>query len=293
MLNRRSNRRKGSIRMKETPSHRRATLFAEPLLMPRTVWEQVSSDLPAAPAALACLKAEADRWLGLEPLTVTAKQTPPPSGDLHDYTSMAPYFWPNPETTDGLPYIRRDGETNPEFYTLDNARLEKLCAAVPALILYHNVTGSEPHAEKAAELLRAWFLAPATRMNPNLRHAQFIRGVTDGRGIGIIDTNSLIFLLDAVTRLPASSYWTEEDYRQLQSWFAAYTGWLTLHPFGLQEESEPNNHGSWYDARSSRFPAFPAVRNKLPGGWNGPSNVSGSRSARTGASRESSPVRFP
>ena len=64
--------------MKETPSHRRAALFAEPLLMPRTVWEQVSSDLPAAPAALACLKAEADRWLGLEPLTVTAKQTPPP-----------------------------------------------------------------------------------------------------------------------------------------------------------------------------------------------------------------------
>ena len=82
--------------MKETPSHRRAALFAEPLLMPRTVWEQVSSDLSAAPAALACLKAEADRWLGLEPLTVTAKQTPPPSGDLHDYTSKAPYFWPNP-----------------------------------------------------------------------------------------------------------------------------------------------------------------------------------------------------
>ena len=242
--------------MKETPSHRRAALFAEPLLMPRTVWEQVSSDLPAAPAALACLKAEADRWLGLEPLTVTAKQTPPPSGDLHDYTSMAPYFWPNPETTDGLPYIRRDGETNPEFYTLDNARLEKLCAAVPALILYHNVTGSEPHAEKAAELLRAWFLAPATRMNPNLRHTQFIRGVTDGRGIGIIDTNSLIFLLDAVTRLPASSYWTEDDYRQLQSWFAAYTGWLTLHPFGLQEESEPNNHGSWYDAQVIAFSRF-------------------------------------
>lgn len=93
-------------------------------------------------------------------------------------------------------------------------------------------------------------------MNPNLRHAQFIRGVTDGRGIGIIDTNSLIFLLDAVTRLPASSYWTEDDYRQLQSWFAAYTGWLTLHPFGLQEESEPNNHGSWYDAQVIAFSRF-------------------------------------
>lgn len=35
--------------MKETPSHRRAALFAEPLLMPRAVWEQVSSDLPGGP----------------------------------------------------------------------------------------------------------------------------------------------------------------------------------------------------------------------------------------------------
>jgi hypothetical protein len=36
------------------------------------------------------------------------------SGDKHDYMSIAPYFWPDPAKPDGLPYIRRDGEVNPE-----------------------------------------------------------------------------------------------------------------------------------------------------------------------------------
>jgi hypothetical protein len=45
-----------------------------------------------------------------------------------------------------------------------------------------------PHAEKAAALVRAFFLDPATRMNPNLDYAQFIPGVNTGRGIGLIET---------------------------------------------------------------------------------------------------------
>jgi len=38
----------------------------------------------------------------------------PPSGDKHDYMSIAPYFWPDPKKPDGLPYIRHDGKVNPE-----------------------------------------------------------------------------------------------------------------------------------------------------------------------------------
>ena len=52
----------------------------------------------------------ADEHLKKGPYSVTYKKALPPSGDKHDYISMGPYWWPNPKTADGLPYIRRDGE---------------------------------------------------------------------------------------------------------------------------------------------------------------------------------------
>jgi hypothetical protein len=44
----------------------------------------------------------------------------PPSGDKHDYMSQAPYFWADPSKPGGLPYIRRDGERNPEIEKINN-----------------------------------------------------------------------------------------------------------------------------------------------------------------------------
>lgn len=62
------------------------------------------------------LENEAEMALKSGPFSVVHKKQLPPSGDIHDYTSMGPYWWPDPEKEDGLPYIRRDGEINPEFY---------------------------------------------------------------------------------------------------------------------------------------------------------------------------------
>ena len=49
-------------------------------------------------ASLKSLTKEADKLLDDKPLTVTEKKVPGPSGDLHDYVSLAPYYWPNPKT---------------------------------------------------------------------------------------------------------------------------------------------------------------------------------------------------
>ena len=46
--------------------------------------------------------------------TITGKEILPPSGDKHDYMSMAPYWWPDETKPDGLPYKYRDGMINPE-----------------------------------------------------------------------------------------------------------------------------------------------------------------------------------
>src|SRR5260370_7836542 len=64
-------------------------------------------------AVLAELERRAAALLDLEPPTVVRKHTLPPSGDIHDYLSIAPYWWPNPDTADGLPWVQRDGHTNP------------------------------------------------------------------------------------------------------------------------------------------------------------------------------------
>ena len=58
----------------------------------------------------------ADAALHEEPVTVTATRATRSAGGIHDFYSEGDYWWPNPEAPDG-PYIRRDGETNPENFT--------------------------------------------------------------------------------------------------------------------------------------------------------------------------------
>ncbi len=68
-------------------------------------------------AALVALRHEADAALKQEPVRVVDKTSVPPSGDKRDYYDLSPYFWPNPNSPDGLPYIFRDGHVNPEVET--------------------------------------------------------------------------------------------------------------------------------------------------------------------------------
>src|SRR5438270_10739739 len=54
-------------------------------------------------SAVAELRRRADQELTGGPYTIVNKPQAPPSGDKHDYVSMAPYFWPDPNKKDGLP----------------------------------------------------------------------------------------------------------------------------------------------------------------------------------------------
>lgn len=49
-------------------------------------------------------------------LHITDVQSPRSTGGPHDYYSNGDYWWPNPDTPDGLPYIQRDGQTNPDNF---------------------------------------------------------------------------------------------------------------------------------------------------------------------------------
>jgi hypothetical protein len=110
----------------------------------------------------------ADEAMQQPVLSVTQKPSPPPGGTVHDFQSLGPYWWPDPTRPGGLPYVRRDGEVNPEFYgeSNDRPRLEKLAKAATTLALASLVEGNPKYANRIAVLVNAWFLDSATRMNP-------------------------------------------------------------------------------------------------------------------------------
>jgi hypothetical protein len=212
---------------------------------------------PTVAKAAAALKAEAERVLGLGPFTITEKTQTPPSGDKRDYMSLGPYWWPNPATPDGLPYVRRDGEENPACADFDRPTLESMTHAVETLALGWFLFGEAAYAERAARLLRVFFLEPALRMNPNLNFGQAIPGKCDGRGIGIIETTLFAStLVDAILLLRGSPALPESEFRGLQYWFAQYLAWLLESPHGRKEREEANNHGSAFDFQIVVFARF-------------------------------------
>lgn len=170
---------------------------------------------------------------------------------MHDYTSQAPYWWPSP-TADGSPYVRRDGQKNPEVYNYsDRVDLGKVFHSVFELSLAWFYTRNDAYSQHAALILRTWFLDDATHMNPNLNHAQMIPFANTGRCIGIIDfSQGYSSVLDAAAILNSGGHdgasapgWTADDAAKFRDWNAAFLHWLTKSPFGQEESAQKNNHG--------------------------------------------------
>jgi hypothetical protein len=202
--------------------------------------------------------AQAEAALTVGPLSVVNKTTTPPSGDKHDYMGLARYFWPNPATPTGLPYISRDGVSNPDVDTdkYDYHSMLTMSGSVGALGLAYFLTQDEKYAQKAHELLQAWYIDPATRMNPNLNFAQSVPGLATGRKDGIIDTVQMANMIDSLEMLRDSPAFTTTEFGAITAWFTSFLDWLRTSAFGKAEEASTNNHGSWYDVQTMRYAIF-------------------------------------
>ncbi len=197
------------------------------------------------------LLTDADKLLDAEPLTVMMKQKTSPSGNKHDYVSLARYFHPDPSKPDGLPYINRDGVTNPEINLWDRNRLGNTAHWVSTLALAWHLSGDERYAAKAAQLLKAWFLDPATRMNPNFEYAQMVPGTNGnkGRSYGVLDGYSFVEMLDGVSLLQGSKSWTKKNDKELTRWMGKLLDWMLSSEQGKEEAKAANNHSTAYDAQ--------------------------------------------
>ena len=197
----------------------------------------------------------ANAYLKEDPKTITSSHSPRSEGGLHDYFSEGDYWWPDPKNPSG-PYIRRDGMSNPDNFNGDREALIRLSVQMPTLTAAWVITSRKAYAQKAADHLRAWFVAPATKMNPNLQYAQAIHGVTPGRGTGIIDTLQLVGVARAAAWIERAGVMTREDADWVRRWFAEYTDWMTTSKNGLDERAAKNNHGTCWVAQVAEFARF-------------------------------------
>ena len=211
------------------------------------------------------LVAEANSALLRGPYSVVDKTSLPPGGDRHDYWHPAPYWWPNPLTLDGLPYIRRDGERapgtvlyEPDSDRYDRTRLQRLFDDATILSLAWRATENAAFADHAAKLVRRWFVDGTTRMNPHLQFAQVRAGHEAGEmnGWGVIEMKDMYFFLDAVRLLERSGALEADDLAAFRGWLAAYLAWLRESPQGQAERRSRNNHGVAYDLQVGAIAAY-------------------------------------
>lgn len=206
----------------------------------------------------AALRAGVVAAFAREPAAVTRKRLIPPSGDRHDYISFAPYSWPNPDTPDGLPYVTRDGEVNPQSRVdTDRGRVIQIADDAQVMAAAAIRLGDSAAGREAARRLRIFFLDGATAMRPHLEYGQGIPGNCDGRCFGIIETGILANrLVDAILLLHAAGHLPDGDLAALRGWFSAYLDWLVTSDKGRAESERTNNHGVSWDLQAATFAAF-------------------------------------
>jgi len=203
--------------------------------------------------------AAAERYLLRNPETITSVRAPRSAGGAHDFFSEGDYWWPDPKNPDG-PYIRRDGESNPGNFVEHRRALVRLSVEVPALAAAWRLTGEDRYAAHARRHLRAWFTDAATRMNPDLRYAQAIHGISTGRGTGIIDTIHLVEVARAIEVLRRGRALPDAEFQPVRRWFSDYVRWLTTHQNGIEERDAKNNHGTCWVMQVAAFASLTGDR---------------------------------
>lgn len=203
-----------------------------------------------------------------EYVTDTDRSKIPPSVDKNDYVSLHRYLWPD---STGAYTIERSGVTNPEIYQYDRPKLDRISTAIFYLSLAyfytdHEDTKHEDYARKATELISKWFLEMETKMNPNLNYAQIALGVDDrDNSQGIIDTIDFIKVIDSISLIYDSHYWTNNKHLELKTWFYSFSKWIDskYNVDAFCKQSYCNNVSTWLDAQKTIYFLFTEQEDRL------------------------------
>jgi cellulose synthase/poly-beta-1,6-N-acetylglucosamine synthase-like glycosyltransferase len=221
---------------------------------------------------VAILINEANEALRRGPYSVIDKTTLPPSNKAKDYWHPAPYWWPNPETPDGLPYIKKDGQRvpgtrlyEPESEKYDRTRLQRVFDDSLTLALAFRFTDDRKYAEHCKNILYRFFINPETAMTPHLEYAQVRMGHKNREKVssGIIEFKDFYYYLDAVRLFENYEAIDSSMIGNYKDWLDTYLKWLLNSPQGVKERGALNNHGTCYDLQVAAIASFIDNQNVL------------------------------
>ncbi|MCI4670676.1 MAG: alginate lyase family protein [Bacteroidia bacterium] len=197
----------------------------------------------------------ASRNLNEKPITVTHAISTRSTGGIHDFFSEGDYWWPDPDNPGG-PYIRKDGQSNPENFGDHRKALMRFSEVVGNLcsaFLITNDTGYVNHIKAHCD---AWFAVDSSKMNPHLLYAQAIHGRHTGRAIGIIDGIHLMEVVQSLIVLEQRGLLEGVRLNSYKAWFSSFLNWMTTHPYGLKEMVHPNNHSTCWNMQVGLYADF-------------------------------------
>jgi hypothetical protein len=215
-------------------------------MAPRPVTVQVRAILERK------ILAEAAWAMQQQPVTVMAASSPRSAGGKHDFYSEGDYWWPDPANPSG-PYIQRDGLSNPGNFTAHRLAMIRFSKIIGALASAYKVTHNNRYVKQAILHLNAWFVNRSTLMNPGLQYAQAIKGITTGRGIGIIDTIQLMEVAQGILVMERSEAMPAWSAALFRNWFSRYNNWLCTSKNGQDEKAAKNNHGTCWTMQVASF----------------------------------------
>jgi hypothetical protein len=201
------------------------------------------------------LRADAERRLKEGPWSVTAERPQGIAMDVHDFYSEAPYWWPQ-DGDPKAPYVRRDGQTNPNRFVANKNALVSMSDAVFALGTAAYLLDDPHYAQRAARDINTWFINPKSRMNPHMDYSQAIRNFNSGRGAGIVDGRVFIRAIQGMEFLAQTGNWDPKDQAAVKKWFQDYLHWLTTSDNGNADRRAGNNHASWWTAQAAAIATF-------------------------------------
>ncbi|WEG13297.1 alginate lyase family protein [Pullulanibacillus sp. KACC 23026] len=206
----------------------------------------------------------ADAFLAMPPISVTQKKDLHEGTTLNDYCSLAKYWWPNLDTKNGLPYIRRDGEVNPDCYNqkYDLNRLDRFSEATLILGLAGFITEKKVYLNKAMSLIKTWLIDSDTRQTPHFRFAQIVPGRDAERATGLIEARRLIYVCESIQLLKHANAVSEQDEKALVEWFRELLTWMLESQQGQKALKQKNNIGFWVDLQCLIYANFCGERNK-------------------------------
>ena len=150
--------------------------------------------------------------------------------------------------TPGTPhdFYSEPEEGNPNAFAAHRDAVYTLGVTVAALAATNTITADSKYSAKAAEHLRAWFITPATRMNPTLQLAQYTPNTHTGHPEGVIDSLPLAEVARSLGFLASSEALTPEELAAIRKWFADYSIWLNeSRTAGLARDMKDHHGSSW------------------------------------------------